>query len=70
MLGSEVVDLTGLSSYIIPLILTVMSTTEEEINPYELLKLESEATEQDIKTSYRKISLKVHPDRVSVFPNI
>ncbi len=42
-----------------------MSTTEEEGNPYELLGLTVEATEQDIRTAYRKLSLKVHPDRVS-----
>ncbi|KAI0762802.1 DnaJ domain-containing protein [Fomes fomentarius] len=40
-----------------------MSTTEEEVNPYELLGLTVEATEQDIRTAYRKLSLKVHPDR-------
>jgi len=39
-------------------------STEEDSNPYELLKLESSATEGDIKTAYRKLSLKVHPDRV------
>jgi len=39
-----------------------MST--EDTNPYELLKLESSATEGEIKTAYRKLSLKVHPDRV------
>ncbi|KAL9709847.1 hypothetical protein Ac2012v2_006902 [Leucoagaricus gongylophorus] len=38
-------------------------STEEDSNPYELLKLESSATEGDIKTAYRKLSLKVHPDR-------
>ncbi|KAL0568110.1 hypothetical protein V5O48_013879 [Marasmius crinis-equi] len=38
-------------------------STEEEINPYELLNLTLEATEQDIRTTYRRLSLKVHPDR-------
>lgn len=42
-----------------------MATEEENVNAYELLKLETEATEQEIKTAYRKLSLKVHPDRVS-----
>ena len=37
-----------------------------EINPYELLALSTEATDQDIRTAYRKLSLKVHPDRVCV----
>ncbi|TFK26602.1 DnaJ-domain-containing protein [Coprinopsis marcescibilis] len=41
-----------------------MSTyVEEETSPYEILELGIEATEQEIKTSYRKRSLKVHPDR-------
>ncbi|KAI0757193.1 DnaJ domain-containing protein [Daedaleopsis nitida] len=40
-----------------------MSTAEEEVNPYELLGLPTEATEQEIKTAYRQRSLKVHPDR-------
>lgn len=43
-----------------------MSSTEEEINPYELLGISIEATEQEIKTAYRQRSLKVHPDRVSL----
>ncbi|KAH7106572.1 DnaJ-domain-containing protein [Auriculariales sp. MPI-PUGE-AT-0066] len=34
-----------------------------EPNPYELLGLESEASESAIKTAYRKRSLAVHPDR-------
>ncbi|KAI5825921.1 DnaJ-domain-containing protein [Schizophyllum commune Tattone D] len=40
-----------------------MDTSEAEVNPYELLSLGSEATDQDIRTAYRKLSLKVHPDR-------
>ncbi|KAF5351140.1 hypothetical protein D9756_008339 [Leucocoprinus leucothites] len=36
---------------------------EEEKNAYELLSLELSATEGEIKTAYRKLSLKVHPDR-------
>lgn len=38
-------------------------STEEDNSPYELLKLESSATEGEIRTAYRKLSLKVHPDR-------
>jgi curved DNA-binding protein CbpA len=37
---------------------------ENEINPYELLELKVEATEQEIRTAYRQRSLKVHPDKV------
>ncbi|KDR80082.1 hypothetical protein GALMADRAFT_62722 [Galerina marginata CBS 339.88] len=40
-----------------------MSTTEEETNPYELLSVKVESTEQEIRTAYRQRSLKVHPDR-------
>ncbi|KAH9933805.1 DnaJ domain-containing protein [Fomitopsis serialis] len=41
-----------------------MSTVnEEEVNPYELLGVTMESTEQDIRTAYRRVSLKVHPDR-------
>lgn len=41
-----------------------MSTDEPETNPYELLGLNTESTEQEVRTAYRKLSLKVHPDRV------
>ncbi|ESK93453.1 dnaj domain protein cwf23 [Moniliophthora roreri MCA 2997] len=37
--------------------------SEEETNPYELLDVKQEATEQEIRTAYRQRSLKVHPDR-------
>ncbi|KAI0360703.1 DnaJ-domain-containing protein [Trametes cingulata] len=40
-----------------------MSSTDEEVNPYELLGLSIEASEQEIRTAYRQRSLKVHPDR-------
>lgn len=39
-------------------------SAEEEINPYELLQVKQDSTEQEIKTAYRQRSLKVHPDRV------
>jgi preprotein translocase subunit Sec63 len=39
---------------------------DPEINPYELFGLSTDATDQDIRTAYRKVSLKVHPDRVRV----
>ncbi|KAI0777661.1 DnaJ domain-containing protein [Trametes elegans] len=40
-----------------------MSHTEEDVNPYELLGLTVESSEQEIRTAYRQRSLKVHPDR-------
>ncbi|KAF5310618.1 hypothetical protein D9619_007973 [Psilocybe cf. subviscida] len=36
---------------------------DEETNPYELLSVTTESTEQEIRTAYRQRSLKVHPDR-------
>ncbi|KAF9500633.1 DnaJ-domain-containing protein [Pleurotus eryngii] len=38
-------------------------STDEEIDPYELIGIKPEATDQEIKTAYRQKSLKVHPDR-------
>ncbi|KAF9467843.1 DnaJ domain-containing protein, partial [Collybia nuda] len=36
---------------------------EVDVNPYELLEVKLESTEQEIRTAYRQRSLKVHPDR-------
>ena len=44
-----------------------MAPEELEINPYELLGVGVEATDGDVKSAYRKLSLKVHPDRVCGF---
>ncbi|GJE99569.1 DnaJ-domain-containing protein [Phanerochaete sordida] len=38
-------------------------SSEEELNPYELLEVTLESNEQEIRTAYRQRSLKVHPDR-------
>jgi hypothetical protein len=43
-----------------------MASTEEK-NSYELLGVTPDSTEGEIKTAYRKLSLKVHPDRVRLF---
>lgn len=46
--------------------LSAMSATEDEANldPYAALGLTPTATDKEIKSAYRKVSLKCHPDRV------
>jgi DnaJ family protein C protein 17 len=41
----------------------------QDTNPYELLEVKFDASEQEIKTAYRQRSLKVHPDRVLSKPH-
>jgi curved DNA-binding protein CbpA len=43
----------------------ILNEEEAVIDPYELLGVKVEATEAEIKSTYRKLSLKCHPDRVS-----
>ena len=44
-----------------------MATTgDEQESPYEILGLNSEANDAEIRTAYRQRSLKVHPDRVGI----
>ena len=38
---------------------------EEQISAYEMLEIEPEASEADIRRAYRQRSLKLHPDKVS-----
>ncbi|KAJ1311173.1 hypothetical protein OPQ81_009674 [Rhizoctonia solani] len=40
-----------------------MAPVDSELDAYEILGLTIEATEKEIKSTYRKLSLKVHPDR-------
>lgn len=40
-----------------------MSGKDTVIDYYEILGVEKNATEQQIKNSYRKLALKFHPDR-------
>ncbi|KAJ6557987.1 hypothetical protein B0H19DRAFT_1261554 [Mycena capillaripes] len=40
-----------------------MTAPDLEVNPYELLELKLDCTEQEIRTAYRQTSRKVHPDR-------
>ena len=35
----------------------------KNLNPYEVLQLDVDATEEDIKLRYRKLSTLVHPDK-------
>ncbi|WOH13352.1 hypothetical protein DCAR_0832862 [Daucus carota subsp. sativus] len=43
---------------------TVGSTTQvHRRDPYEVLNVSKDASEQDIKTAYRKLALKYHPDK-------
>ena len=41
-----------------------MSSANDEVNPYELLDVNLESSEAEIRRAYRQRSLKVHPDRV------
>jgi hypothetical protein len=43
-----------------------MMNTEVDVNPYQLLDVKIESTDQEIRTAYRQRSLKVHPDRVRI----
>jgi len=49
-----------------------MSATDDEANldPYAALGLTPAATEKEIKSAYRKVSLKCHPDRVRWAPRL
>ncbi len=40
-----------------------MAAEELDVNPFELLGVGVEALEAEVKSAYRKLSLKVHPDR-------
>lgn len=39
------------------------SSTSDDIDPYEVLQLERDASDEDIKRNYRKLALKHHPDK-------
>ncbi len=40
----------------------------KNLNPYEVLQLNIDATEEDIKLRYRKLSTLVHPDKCLNIP--
>jgi len=43
--------------------LTARNYEWHNLNPFAVLQLDTDATEQDIKNRYRKLSAKVHPDK-------
>ena len=43
--------------------LTADNWQYRNLNPYYVLQLGTDATEEDIKNRYRKLSAKVHPDK-------
>lgn len=45
------------------------NTEEPEEDAYTTLGLTPEATEPEIRKTYRQLSLKVHPDRVRYHPH-
>jgi DnaJ family protein C protein 9 len=38
-----------------------------EINPYDVLKLKKKATAAQIKTSYKKLALLLHPGKFDIY---
>lgn len=53
-----------------PTMAPILSDEESPIDPYALLGLTPDAAESEIKSAYRKLSLKCHPDRVRSFPGL
>ena len=49
--------------------LTAENYEWRNLNPYYVLQLEIDATEEDIKNRYRKMSTKVHPDKLRGIEN-
>jgi DnaJ family protein C protein 8 len=41
----------------------------KNLNPYDVLQLDIDATEEDIKLRYRKLSTLVHPDKCLTIDN-
>ncbi|KAI1432955.1 Sec63 Brl domain-containing protein [Xylaria sp. CBS 124048] len=50
------------------LIITTQRTTAKIWNPYDILGLSESATEKQIKTHYKKLGLKFHPDKIRPDP--
>ena len=54
---------------VVVLVLYVQKAQQDlaPFDPYAILELSNDATEQEVKTSYRKLALKYHPDKVIPF---
>ena len=50
-------------AWLVVLLLGFVSCAARDADPYRLLDISRGATESDIKKSYRKLSLKYHPDK-------
>ncbi|KAI0904288.1 Sec63 Brl domain-containing protein [Ustulina deusta] len=50
------------------LIVTTQRTTAKIWNPYDILGISESATEKQIKTHYKKLGLKFHPDKIRPDP--
>ncbi|KAL2170181.1 hypothetical protein VTG60DRAFT_5133 [Thermothelomyces hinnuleus] len=55
--------------YMLYLIQTTDAPTHKIWNPYEILNLPETATEKQIKSTYKKLSLRLHPDKAKPDPS-
>ena len=49
--------------------LTTQNYEFKNLNPYAVLQMDIDASDDDIKYRYRKLSAKVHPDKLSGVEN-
>ena len=56
-------------AYMLYLIQTTDAPTQKLWNPYDILNLPETATEKQIKSTYKKLSLKYHPDKARPDPS-
>lgn len=42
--------------------------TQDQLNAYEVLGLQAGASREEVKTTYKRLALKYHPDKVSKEP--
>ncbi|KXX77163.1 Translocation protein sec63 [Madurella mycetomatis] len=59
----------AIMAYMLYLIQTTEAPTQKLWNPYEILNLPESATEKQIKSTYKKLSLRLHPDKVKLDPS-